>query len=277
VLVAAAGDIACDPADPNFNGGAGVAGACRERATSTLLLSLHPAAVLGLGDMQYNAGALAAFDAVYHVTWGRVDSIMFPVPGNHEYGSPGAAGFFSYFAARAGPPGRGYYSFDLGAWHIIALNSICEHVACAAGSPQERWLRADLAAHPGGCTLAYFHHPLFSSGHGEGDEPVRPFWDDLYAAGADLVLNGHSHNYERFAPQTPAAAADPARGIREIVVGTGGDNLQPFLPTIAPNSQRHNNTSFGVLALTLSPGGYSWQFRPAAGATFTDSGSGTCH
>ena len=277
VVVAAAGDIACDPADPNFNGGQGVTGHCQQRATSDIVVGSRPDAVLGLGDMQYNAGALEAFHAVYGPTWGRVDPLMFPVPGNHEYGRPGAAGFFSYFGARAGTSGLGYYSFDLGSWHIVALNSNCDYVVCAPGSAQEQWLRADLAAHPSLCTLAFFHHPLFSSGQGEGDEPVLPFWEDLYAAGADLVLNGHSHNYERFAPQTPSGGLDTARGIREIVVGTGGDNYQAFLPGVAPNSERRSSKTFGVLQLTLTATGYSWQFRPAAGGSFTDSGSGSCH
>jgi hypothetical protein len=276
-VIAAAGDIACDPFDLNFNGGVGVDGFCKQRATSDVLVAMRPAAVLGLGDMQYNAGSLAAFQAVYDPTWGRLNRSIFPVPGNHEYGTAGAGGFFSYFGARAGTRGLGYYSFDLGAWHIIALNSNCSLVPCAPGSAQDAWLRADLAAHPGGCTLAFFHHPLFTSGHGEADEPVRPFWDTLYAAGADLVLNGHSHNYERFAPQTPAGVADAARGIREIVVGTGGDDLQPFLPAAAPNSQQRSSAAFGVLALTLRPDGYAWRFRPAAGSTFADSGSGVCH
>jgi 3',5'-cyclic AMP phosphodiesterase CpdA len=199
------------------------------------------------------------------------------VPGNHEYGTPGAAGFFSYFGDRAGTSGLGYFSFDLGAWHIIALNSNCAAVPCGPGSAQHNWLQADLAAHRNACTLAFFHHPLFGSGQGVNEQPIRPFWDTLYAAGADLVLNGHSHNYERFAPQSPAGAAEPARGIRQITVGTGGDDLQPFLPGVAANSQSRSSTSFGVLTLTLQPSGYSWRFRPAAGGTFTDSGTGSCH
>jgi hypothetical protein len=279
--IAAAGDIACAPDDLNFNGGSGTTGFCQQRATSNLLLSLRPQAVLGLGDMQYNAGLLADFNLVYRPTWGRLDATIYPVPGNHEYGSPGASGFFSYFGARAGTRGLGYYSLDIGPWHVIALNSNCEFVACGVGSAQDAWLRADLAAHPNRCTLAFFHHPLFSSGHGVGDEPVRPFWDALYAAGADVVLNGHSHGYERFVPQTPGGGRDTARGIREFVVGTGGEDLQPFLPgaaaTTSPNTEVRSRTSFGVLKLTLNATGYSWTFMPAAGGDLRDSGKGTCH
>jgi hypothetical protein len=276
-VIAAAGDIACSPADLNFNGGRGVAGFCQQRATGSLMNALGPAAVLGLGDMQYESGSAADFRAVYRPTWGALDPKMFPVPGNHDYLTAGAAGFFSYFGARAGPRGRGYYSFDVGTWHIVALNSNCQFVPCATGSAQDSWLRADLAAHANACTLAFFHHPLFSSGHGVGEEPVTPLWDALYAAGADLVVVGHSHNYERFAPQTPAGAVDAARGIREFVVGTGGQDLQPFQLGVAPNSEARSQSAFGVLQLTLRPTGYDWRFVPIAGAGFSDAGTAGCH
>lgn len=275
--VVAAGDIACDPADPNFNGGEGVTGACRHRATSDVALAQRPAAVLGLGDMQYSAGAIEDFNAAYRPTWGRLDAVMSPVPGNHEYGRPGASGYFTYFGARAGPPGLGYYSFDVGAWHVIALNSNCAQVPCGPGSAQLAWLQADLAAHPARCTVAFFHHPMFGSGQGVNQQPVRPFWDALYAAGVELILNGHSHNYERFAPMTPDGVLDPARGVRQFTVGTGGLDLQAFLPGRAANSEARSATSFGVLVLTLSATGYSWRFAPAAAGTYSDSGAGTCH
>jgi hypothetical protein len=274
--IAAVGDIACAPGDPSFNGGLGTTTACQQAATARLASSLQPQAVLGLGDLQYDVGATSEFSAVYASTWGALDPRMLPAPGNHEYLTAGAAGYFSYFGARAGPSGLGYYSVDIGAWHIIALNSNCEAVSCAAGQPQETWLRADLAAHPNACTLAFFHHPLFSSGQGAADEPVGPFWQDLYAANADVVLVGHSHDYERFAPQTPTGAADPARGIREIVVGTGGKDMVP-LGAPAPNSEARTSTTFGVLAMRLRPTGYDWSFVPAAGGTFTDSGTTACH
>jgi hypothetical protein len=178
----------------------------------------------------------------------------------------------------AGEPGRGYYSFDLGVWHIIALNSQCSGIGgCQKGSPQEQWLRNDLQQNSSMCILAYWHVPLFSSGdeHGNGPE-MKPFWDDLYAAQADVVLGGHDHDYERFAPQNPDGAADPARGIREFVVGTGGKNQRSFRKPSSTSEIRSNKT-FGVLKLTLQHAGYQWEFVPIAGGQFTDFGSGTCH
>lgn len=276
-VVAAAGDIACDPADPNFNGGNGTAAACHMKATANLISDLGPDAVLLLGDNQYENGALAKYQASYGPTWGSFKAITHPASGNHEYLTAGAAGYFSYFGAAAGDPAKGYYSFDLGGWHLIVLNSNCAAVGgCGAGSPQQQWLAADLAAHPGVCTLAYWHHPRFSSGP-HGDDPLsQTFWADLHAAGADLILNGHDHVYERFAPQNPAGAADPAQGIRQITVGTGGKNLTGF-PLIRLNSEVRNAATFGVLELTLYPNGYAWRFVPEAGGAFTDSGIGWCH
>ena len=229
-----------------------------------------------LGDHQYETGTLDEFQRVYSPTWGRLIDRTFPVPGNHEY-DPGAAGYYSYFGARAGDPTKGYYSFDIGAWHLIALNSECSFVGgCQAGSPQETWLRADLAAHPAACTLAYWHKPRFSSG---GLHPssaaFQPLWQALYDAQADVVLSGHAHDYERFAPQAPNGAPDDVRGIRQFVVGTGGRNLQ-VLGALQPNSEVRQNTSFGVLKLVLHPTSYDWQFLPTAGGTFTDSGSRAC-
>ena len=284
--IAAAGDIACSPADGNFNGGAGTATNCRQMATSDLLTGGGLAAVLPLGDMQYECDTPAALAASYDPSWGRVKAISHPVPGNHEYmGSsrPGctdsANAYYSYFGAAAGDPSRGYYSYDLGSWHVIALNTNlgCYTISCAAGSPQEQWLQADLAAHPSACTLAYFHEPLFASGTGEdtGTTAVRPFWDDLRAAGADVILNGHVHVYERFAPQSPAGAADPD-GIREFIVGTGGKSHYTFGPAL-PNSEVRSAAAFGVLRMTLHPDGYEWQFMPAAGSILSDSGQAACH
>jgi hypothetical protein len=276
-VIAAAGDIACDPADPNFNGGLGTAAACHMKATTDLQAGTGFDAVLLLGDNQYENGTLAAYQASYDPSWGRVKAVTRPAPGNHEYNSTGAAGYYAYFAAAAGDPAKGWQSFDLGGWHLIALNSNCAAVGgCGAGSAQERWLAADLAAHPGVCTLAYWHHPRFSSGPHGSDATYEALWDDLYAAGADLVLAGHDHIYERFAPQTPAGGADPARGLREFVVGTGGKNHTGF-PLIRPNSEVRDAAAFGVLSLTLYPNGYAWKFVPEAGETFTDSGLGLCH
>lgn len=275
-VIAAAGDIACDPTTAAFANGRGTATECRERATSDLLVAGRYAAVLALGDDQYDTGAYAAYLRSYAPSWGRVRAITRPAPGNHEYGTPGAAGYFRYFGARAGPARQGYYSFDVGSWHIVSLNSNCWAVGgCGRGSPEERWLRRDLATHPSTCTLAYWHHPRFSSGLHGSETLTAAFWDDLYAAGADVVLSGHDHDYERFAPLAPTGRVDPARGIREFVVGTGGRSHYAFT-SVQPGSQARDSTTFGVLALTLRPTGYDWRFVPAVGS-YTDRGSASCH
>ena len=246
-------------------------------ATAALLDTI-PGTVITIGDNAYPNGTSADFARCYSPSWGRHKARTRPVPGDHDYGTPAAAGYFDYFGEAAGDRDKGYYSYDLGAWHVVALNSVIPN---GPGSPQARWLQADLASSPKRCTLAYFHHPrFFSSGAGAPGGGVndfeRAFWDALYGAGTDIVLNGDQHQYERFAPQTPDAAADPARGIREFVVGTGGKNHRPFVEP-KPNSEMRDATAFGVLKLTLKPGAYDWQFIPEAGKTFTDSGSGTCH
>jgi hypothetical protein len=283
-VVAAAGDIACDPTSGGFNGGDGTTSACRGLATSKLLTNAGLAGVLPLGDLQYENGAFAKYQLSYALSWGLVKDITHPVPGNHDYGTGGASGYFDYFnglantSGRAGDRGKGYYSYDIGAWHLVALNSNCGSIGgCGAGSAQESWLRSDLAAHPNACTLAYWHHPRFSSGSTHGnDTEVGPLWQALYDAGADLVLSGHEHNYERFAPQSPSGAADPARGIREFVVGTGGKNHYGFgAPN--PNSEARSSGAYGVLKLGLRPTGYDWDFEPDTSGGFTDSGSGSCH
>jgi hypothetical protein len=206
------------------------------------------------------------------------------VPGNHEYQTdPGASGYFDYFngegrnKGRAGRRGKGYYSWNLGAWHLIALNSTCDAVGgCGAGSAQEQWLRADLAANPTQCTLAFWHHPRWSSGLAGNNSNMGSLVTDLYRAKADVILTGHDHLYERFAPQSPSSAADPAAGLREFVVGTGGKSLVDW-DAIQPNSEVRNNSTFGVLRLTLHASSYDWRFAPIAGQSFTDSGSTSCH
>jgi hypothetical protein len=267
IVVVAAGDIACPPGSP------ATAAGCQQRATARAVLAQHPRAVLLLGDNQYRDGALWKYRAAYARTWGRFLRRTYPTPGNHEYRTRGAAGYFRYFGRRAAAPVRPWYSFRLGSWHLVALNSNCAVVDCAA---EAAWLRADLAAHPARCTLAFWHHPRFSSGS-EGDTmAVGPFWDALYAAGADLVLNGHDHDYERFAPQDPLGRPDPANGIRELVVGTGGAPWLPFRGSAA-NTQVRATATFGVLRLTLRPGGYAWRFVHAAGAPLADQGQAACH
>ena len=274
--IAAAGDIACDPGSPRFGNGLGTGFDCRQRATSDLLVGGGYEAVLALGDIQYEVGAVDAFEASYDASWGRVKPVTRPVPGNHEYRTAGAAGYFEYFGAGAGDPTKGYYSYELGNWHVVALNSNCAAVGgCDAGSAQERWLRADLAAHPSHCTLAYWHHPRYSSGRHGSDSSYVAFWQALVDADADLVLVGHDHDYERFAPQDAGGRRDLERGIREFVVGTGGKNLRPFT-RVSPNSEARDATSLGVLELTLGANAYEWRFRAAVGS-FTDSGSASCH
>ena len=241
------------------------------------LLDKIPGTVLPIGDLAYPDGSDASFRC-YDKTWGRHKDRTRPAPGNHEYRTPGAAGYFRYFGKAAGDPSRGYYSFDLGSWHIIALNSQCSAIGgCGKGSPQEQWLRHDLQENVASCTLAFWHVPLFSSGDEHGNSPgMKDFWDDLYQAGADIVLNGHDHDYERFVPQRPDGAADPTRGIREFVVGTGGKNQRGFHRPL-PTTEIRSNSTFGVLQLTLHAHDYEWKFIPVAGGEFTDSGSGKCH
>jgi hypothetical protein len=232
---------------------------------------------MAVGDLAYPDGSKENF-VCYDKTWGRVKARTRPAPGNHEFHAAGATPYFDYFGPAAGDPQNGYYSYELGTWHIVVLNSECADVGgCEAGSRQETWLRGDLAAHPAACTLAYWHKPLFSSGSAHGnDVSVKPLWHALYDANADVVVAGHDHNYERFAPQNADGMADPARGIREFVAGTGGKNQRP-IGAIVPNSEVRNADAFGVLKLTLRPNSYDWQFIPEPGKTFVDSGSGKCH
>ncbi|HEU4971095.1 MAG TPA: metallophosphoesterase, partial [Gaiellaceae bacterium] len=273
--IAAAGDIACDPESPAFDEGDGSGLRCRQRATSELLDARY-VRVLGLGDLQYEDGSYRKFVDSYDPTWGRVKPITAPVPGNHEYRTPGASGYYRYFGAQAGDPAKGYYSFDLAGWHLIALNSNCSRVGgCGEGSKQEQWLRADLAASSATCTLAYWHHPRFSSGHHGSNSRSTPFWRALYEADADVVLVGHDHDYERFAPIGATGEVDLERGIREFVVGTGGRGLRGFSHP-QPNSEAHDDSTFGVLELTLGRSAYAWRFRPAVGS-FADGGSYRCH
>jgi hypothetical protein len=248
----------------------------QSEATAKLLEKI-PGTVMAVGDLAYPDGTPENF-ACYDKTWGRVKSRTRPAAGNHEFHSAGAAYYFQYFGSEAGEPNKGYYSYELGTWHIIVLNSECfEAGGCDQNSAQGKWLKEDLTAHPAACTLAYFHKPLFSSGGAHGDDAtVKPLWIALYDANADVIVGGHDHDYERFAPQDPDGKADVGRGIREFVVGTGGKNHRPFGATDA-NSEVRDTTAFGVLKLTLAPGHYEWEFIPEEGKTFTDKGAGTCH
>jgi acid phosphatase type 7 len=264
VVLLAAGDIAdC----------ANLAGA---EATAKILEE-NDGVVAAIGDLAYPDGTKENFKC-YDQTWGRVKGRTRPAPGNHEFHSQGATFYFEYFGKVAGDPKDGFYSYDLGAWHVISLNSECAEIGgCNEGSREEKWLRADLAAHPAACTLAYFHKPLFSSGRAHGDAPeIRPLYQALYDANADVILSGHDHDYERFAPQDAEGKLYRTRGIREFVVGTGGKNHRPFGAPEATSEVR-DTTTFGVLKLTLKPNGYDWKFIPEAGKSFTDAGSDTCH
>jgi hypothetical protein len=247
-----------------------------DEETARLLDSIA-GTVFTLGDNAYDEGAEGQFEECYEPTWGRHKSRTRPAAGNHEYRSEDASPYFDYFGEAAGDEGKGYYSYDLGAWHIIVLNSNCEYIGgCDADSAQERWLRADLAAHPARCTLAYWHHPLFSSGRYAGIEAVEPLWQALYEAGAEVVLAGHDHNYQRYAPQDPGGAPDPQRGIRQFVVGTGGRSHYE-IEEPDPNLETYNDDTNGVLKLALGAGGYSWEFVPVQGSSFSDVGAGICH
>ena len=259
--------------------GAGDIAGCnydRDEATARLLDNI-PGTVFTAGDNAYSSGTFSQFQNCYGPTWGRHLLRTLPSVGNHEYRTSGASGYFQYWGAQVGPYGWGYYSYNLGDWHIIVLNSMCEKIGgCSASSPQAQWLRGDLVANPRLCTLAYWHHPVFTSGEHGNDPKMGPAFQILYDNNAELVINGHDHDYERFAPQTPSGTADPARGIREIVVGTGGAKLRPFA-TIRPNSEVRDANTWGVLKLTLTADSYSWQLVPVAGQTFSDSGTTSCH
>jgi hypothetical protein len=283
-VVFAAGDIACDPGDTDFNGGEGTPTACRQKATADLLGAGTFDAVLALGDLQYNSGTLSSFQRSYDLSWGRVKALTRPVIGNHEgTTATGGSGYCTYFGAAAHcnsggrQGGAAFYSFDLGAWHVVVLNSNCAAAGgCDAGSAQYEWLAADLAAHPRDCTLAAWHHPRWSSGHDGSNAFMDPIWRLFHERGGDLVLSGHSHDYERFAPIDAAGAVDRTDGIRSFVVGTGGAHFTGIGGTPAPGSEVRQNTSYGVLRLDLRATSYDWRFVPVAGATFADSGRQSC-
>jgi len=247
-------------------------------ATAKLIEGI-PGTVFVAGDLAYPDGSDENFAKCYAPTWGRFRDRTRPAPGNHEYHSDGASGYARYFGAAAGDPQKACYSYDVGTWHVIALNSECVQVGgCDATSPQGQWLKQDLEQHKNGCIVAYFHKPLFSSGGAHGNDPqMKPLWDALYHAGADVVINGHDHDYERFAPQDPEGKLDPEHGIREFVVGSGGKDSHRKMGATKPNSEARNDDTFGVLKLVLHAKSYDWEFVPEAGKTFKDSGNGTCH
>src|SRR4051794_36373132 len=276
-VVVAVGDIACGANTPSGTD-------CVYSRTADLAVAQNPTVALLLGDTQYENGELSNYRSYFAPTWGRLKSIARPVLGNHEYGTSGAAGYFDYFdgvgatSGVAGDRGKGYYSFYVGDWHIVSLNSNCSQVACYAGSTQERWLRSDLAANTKPCTLAQMHHPRWSSDVNElTSTATDPLVQALYDSGTDLMLVGHAHDYERFAPQDPDGTPDTARGITQIIVGTGGRSEVAFAPQAEPNSIVRKTGTYGVLRLNMHSGFYDYKFLPIAGQTWTDSGAGTCH
>lgn len=254
--------------------GAGDIAACYSNGDeiTAALLDAIPGTVFAAGDIAYDDGTHAEFRDCYDPSWGRHKARTRPVPGNHDYHTVDAVPYFTYFGVSVGSVGTGYYSYNLGSWHIIALNS---NVGVDTGSAQAAWLRADLAANPAACTLAYWHHPLFSSGEHGNHIKMDKIWGILDTAGVDVVVNGHDHDYERFAPQNAAGEPDPT-GMREFVVGTGGESLRPFAQ-LRSNSVVRESDTFGVLKFVLRPTSYEWEFVPEPGKTFRDSGSALCN
>jgi calcineurin-like phosphoesterase family protein len=278
VVMIGAGDIA-------------VCGTNGDEATGRLVDSLLIAdsaakvvrVVFTLGDNAYPSGSGGVDNDLprcFSPSWGaqRIVNLIRPAPGNHDYDSGSGAPYFTYFGERAGPPGKGYYSYDVGEWHVISLNSelYFERASPSQAKEQEDWLRKDLSDHHNLCTLAYFHRPLFGSGNYGGTREMRPLWDIMYDAGVDLVLNGHEHHYERFLPQTPAGVPDSVRGIEEIIVGTGGGDLRGVRRTFSPNSVVRVHGHFGVLKLALGTGEYRNTFLTTDGRVW-DTGAGKCH
>jgi hypothetical protein len=264
-------------ADPVLVGAGDIADCTRSQDLATSrILDRTVGTVFTAGDNVAQNASAAAFARCYAGTWGRHKARTRPAVGDEDYRTPNASGYFGYFGTRAGDPRKGYYSFDIGAWHAVVLNSNCAEIGgCGMRSAQVRWLQTDLAARPRACTIAIFHHPRFTSRRSTPDGRTVNLWRVLYAYGADVIVNGHSHQYERFTPQTPDGVAS-VYGIRQFVVGTGGSPLVPF-PRIARNSQVRNGTTYGVLRLTLHASSYDFAFIPIAGQTFRDSGTTRCH
>jgi acid phosphatase type 7 len=284
--VAAAGDIACPPP------GTRTTSSCHQQATANLLAAGNYDAVVPVGDLQYECGQASAYTAVYNPSWGQFKSKTRPVHGDHEYTgpggcqTPGSAGYYSYFAGAASPRQptctsacQGYYSYELGTWHVVVLNTDCNQPGvdgCSSTTPQGRWLAADLAAHPNECILAFWHLPRWGESGGTSSAS-NYFASALYNARAEVVVSGNTHFYARSAPQNPAGAADPVNGIRQFIVGTGGRSLHGLSSRPDPQVEVRQSTTFGILELTLHAGSYSWRFVPEAGRTFTDSGTNSCH
>jgi hypothetical protein len=276
VVIAAVGDIACDPESGDFNGGRGTEENCRERHVAQVIADADVDAVLTLGDTQYEENTTEQYRQSFDKSWGFLKPLIRPATGNHEYETENAAGYFEYFGAAAGDPDKGYYSYDLGAWHVLALNSECSEIGgCEVGSPQESWLRQELATHENQCILAYWHHPRFSSGQHGNAEQVRWMWETLVRERVDVALTGHNHSYERFEPLDEKGNPSPT-GVQQFVVGTGGKNHYPFTYPPLPGLVVRNADTYGALIMTLYPTSYDWEFVPERGGSFSDSGSAEC-
>jgi hypothetical protein len=263
---------------PVYLTGAGDISICGQEGdnqTAALLAGI-PGEIFTAGDNSNEDGAAWQYQKCFDESWGQFKDRLHPAAGNHDYYTPGAQPYYAYFGAAAGNPGEGWYSYDTGGWHIVVLNSNCNDVACGKDSAQIAWLRADLAASGAQCTLAVWHHPRWSSGLAGSDGRMSPAYRVLYEYGAEVVVSGHAHDYERLAPLDPEGKRDPQRGIRQFVVGTGGVNYLPF-PGLLPESEAHDAGTFGVLRFTLYPDRYAWDFIPVEGQTFTDGGYGICH
>jgi Calcineurin-like phosphoesterase len=268
VVLLAAGDIAeCDHEG--------------DEATARIVTEYPEAAIATLGDNAYPDGSSEDFQECYDPTWGQFKDRTRPAAGNHDHETKDAQGYWDYFGDRGGPFDKYYYSYDLGSWHVVVLNSDCWRVdGCESDDPQAEWLRSDLERHESFCTLALWHRPPFSSGrYGDSKDTgrVRPLWRILNDEGADVLLTGHEHSYERFAPMDADGKRDDARGVRLFVVGTGGGNLRRFENDPLATTEARQDHTWGVLKLDLKPRGYTWEFLPVEGSTFSDSGTGTCH
>lgn len=255
--------------------GAGDMGQCPggQQDATALLLDRIGGTVFTAGDnLNGPTPTLENYETCYGSSWGRHRARTRPAPGNHDYDPPGPAAYFSYFGDAAGAPGLGFYSYDISSWHVVVLNT---NLPMGPGSLQQAWLKEDLEANASACTAAYFHYPLFTSSQYGPNSEVRPLWQTLYAHGVEVIINGHHHQYERFAPQDPDGRPDGKLGIRQFVVGTGGSSLYGFIASAANSEVRAS--AYGVLKLTLQPAGYTWEFISVPGTSFRDSGTGSCH
>lgn len=271
-------DTPVPTATPAILLGAGDISICGQKGDdeTALLLEVENGEIFTAGDNSNEDGFMYQYQKCFEPSWGRLMNRLHPVPGNHDYYGDDGKSYYEYFGERAGPPGKGYYSYDLGAWHIVALNSNCDYVSCRPDSAQLKWLREDLEANKTQCTLAYWHDPMVGSALHDYYYGVLPFWEALYDYGAEIIVNGHNHIFEVFSPQNPELKPDLENGIAQFIVGTGGASHYSFTD-IKPNSIIRDNTSFGIIKFKLFENQYEWEFIPVAEGDFTSTGSGLCH